>query len=205
MPFAATFLVRLRYAEVVSISTAGSSPTATAYTFRLNSLYDPNYTATGHQPYQYDQLTGIYNNYLVSRADFKVRFRDISRSSSGIWVGASVFTDTNVADSASGAVLSTIREKAVTRCAPFATQDNKENWNSFTGFVDIARAFGISSVQYNGDLSEFAGVYNGNPTRTMYLELFIVDPNSGSSQTTDVDIEIIFHAKMWGYKGPAQS
>ncbi len=53
-PFAADFLVRLRYFEQVTVSTTSSVNTASVYSFRLNSLYDPNYSGTGHQPYQFD-------------------------------------------------------------------------------------------------------------------------------------------------------
>lgn len=31
----------------------------------LNSLFDPNRTGVGHQPYGYDQLSALYNRYRV--------------------------------------------------------------------------------------------------------------------------------------------
>lgn len=36
--------------------------------FRLNSLYDPEYTDTGSQPRYFDQLTTLYNKYRVNMA-----------------------------------------------------------------------------------------------------------------------------------------
>lgn len=33
--------------------------------FRLNSLFDPDYTGTGHQPMGYDQITPLYHQYCV--------------------------------------------------------------------------------------------------------------------------------------------
>ena len=36
-----------------------------AYVFNLSSLYDPDYTSTGHQPTGFDQWMLIYNRYRV--------------------------------------------------------------------------------------------------------------------------------------------
>lgn len=40
--------------------------------FRLNSLYDPDYTGTGHQPLGFDQWASVYDKYYVRRARIKV-------------------------------------------------------------------------------------------------------------------------------------
>jgi len=46
--------------------------------FRLNSIFDPDYTYTGHQPYFRDQLAALYNTYKVLKceADLKFYFAD---------------------------------------------------------------------------------------------------------------------------------
>jgi len=53
---------KLTYADVINIA-----PTSTVgqYTFRGNSVYDPDYTNVGHQPYYRDQLAAIYGRYRV--------------------------------------------------------------------------------------------------------------------------------------------
>ncbi len=53
---------RLTYADVIHISPAS---TVGQYTFRGNSVYDPDYTSTGHQPYYRDQLAALYSRYRV--------------------------------------------------------------------------------------------------------------------------------------------
>jgi hypothetical protein len=203
-PFAAEFLVRLRYAETVTVATTSSVDTASTYSFRLNSLYDPNYTGTGHQPYQFDQLTPIYNNYLVNKAEFKVTIRS-DFTTTGVFGGVSVFVDTNVSDSAQGKVLSELREKAVTQVRCLATQGNRANWPILQGSVDMARVFGVTQVAYQGELNTFGAVYNANPSRTAYLELCLVDPGANTSSDALFDVEITYFARLYGYKGPAQS
>lgn len=206
-PFAAEFLCTFRYFERVSLQNSNAVNTASTYSFRLNSLFDPNYTGTGHQPYQFDQLTGIYNNYIVERTAFKVTFRntDAAGSYNGIFVGASVFTDTNVADSANGKTLSEIKEKAVTQVRPVAIQLNSENFITMQSVIDMARCLGMSKVSYMGNLEDHGAQYSANPTRTVYLELCIVDPDANSGSDMVADVELTFFAKLWGYKGPSQS
>ncbi len=206
-PFASEFICSFRYFERISLQNSNSVNTASTYSFRLNSLFDPNYTGTGHQPYQYDQLTGIYNNYIVERTHFKITFRnsDAAGSYNGIFVGASVFADTNVADSASGKTLSEIKEKAVTQIRPVTTQLNRENFITMQSKIDMPRMLGMSRVSYYGDLADHGAVYNANPVRTVWLELCIVDPDANSGSDMNADVELTFFAKLWGYKGPAQS
>lgn len=73
----------LRYCENVTIPNhnAGSGP----YVFRMNSLYDPNYTGTGHQPRYRDQIAQIYSKYCVitSKAYIEILSSGTSADSQG--------------------------------------------------------------------------------------------------------------------------
>jgi len=62
--FPETKTVKLKYCDYFTIDpqTGGSLG---SYLFRANSIYDPNYTGTGHQPLGYDQWAGLYNHYTV--------------------------------------------------------------------------------------------------------------------------------------------
>jgi len=73
-----SYLTRLPYQETVSM-VPGAAGIPQIYVFRLNSLFDPNFTGVGHQPRGFDQLvasdhgTGFYNHYLVCGAKFSIR------------------------------------------------------------------------------------------------------------------------------------
>jgi len=54
---------KLQYQDVVQLSASAGSPAI--WQFRMNSLYDPDLTGTGHQPQWFDQLSAVYNNYKV--------------------------------------------------------------------------------------------------------------------------------------------
>lgn len=58
----------LRYADRHS----GSTTALGSYIYRANSLYDPNYTAAGHQPRGFDQMALFYQQYEVIAARIRV-------------------------------------------------------------------------------------------------------------------------------------
>lgn len=64
-------LVKLRYCDVATVtSTAGAANTLQ---YNIGSLYDPDYTYTGHQPYLYDQITSLFNAYCVKSVIIKLK------------------------------------------------------------------------------------------------------------------------------------
>ena len=66
---------------------------------KLNSLYDPDFTGGGHQPYLYDTMTATYANYRVYAASVKIINSTIG-GSADLALGAKLGTNS------SGTVLS---------------------------------------------------------------------------------------------------
>lgn len=71
-----SFQTILEYSDVVTIS-SGTAPQA-GYIFRGNSMYDPDYTSTGHQPRYFDQNMAVYSRYLVLGAKITVQVIGVS-------------------------------------------------------------------------------------------------------------------------------
>jgi len=63
---------RHRYAEVISVTTPGAG-VPWQYRFSVNSLYDPNSSGTGHQPYYFDEMANLWNQYIVKGSKITVR------------------------------------------------------------------------------------------------------------------------------------
>lgn len=58
----------------------------TVQQFRINSIYDPDYTGTGTQPLGRDLLAGMYNYYRVLQTDFHCEFAaNPKRAEDNIW------------------------------------------------------------------------------------------------------------------------
>lgn len=60
-PLPSRFITKMKYAEAVTVQASGIA----GYKWNLNSLFDPNRSGIGHQPYGYDQLSALYNRYRV--------------------------------------------------------------------------------------------------------------------------------------------
>lgn len=65
-----TMTVTLKYAERIVLDAAGG--VAATYQFKMNDLFDPNLTSTGHQPAGYDIWTSLYTRWIVTRNSIKV-------------------------------------------------------------------------------------------------------------------------------------
>ena len=66
-------LVKLRYVDSNVTLDAGAG-LATSHTFVCNSLFDPDFTFTGHQPMGYDQWSAIYERYTVLSSKITARY-----------------------------------------------------------------------------------------------------------------------------------
>jgi hypothetical protein len=79
--------------------------TSSSYTWRLNSLYDPDYTSTGKQPYMYDQYSAVYNRYRVIKTELIV---DIVNNSSTVPCAAALYVDNVTTSSTSYTIASVL-------------------------------------------------------------------------------------------------
>lgn len=65
-PFPAKGHYVLRYSDQITLNpTAGQTAN---YFFQANSIYDPDASGVGHQPYGHDNLQNIYKHYVVDKA-----------------------------------------------------------------------------------------------------------------------------------------
>ncbi|AXQ66072.1 MAG: putative capsid protein [Circoviridae sp.] len=72
-PLANHQMLKFRYCETISINPGAG--VIGGYTFRANSLFDPNYSGTGHQPMGFDQwVPTFYNHFVVLGAKITAKF-----------------------------------------------------------------------------------------------------------------------------------
>lgn len=69
----------LTYSEKIDLAMVGSG-LANSYLFKCNGLFDPDTTGTGHQPAQFDRLSGLYHHYHVKSSRITLKFASTSTS-----------------------------------------------------------------------------------------------------------------------------
>lgn len=70
-PFPTQMSAILRYSDQIVLDADTATPAR--HQFRCTSIFDPDYTSTGHQPFGHDQYGQLYNHYIVDKAIITVR------------------------------------------------------------------------------------------------------------------------------------
>lgn len=202
-PFGTSYFVRLIYGVNSTITTNGSVSTSKNCLFRLNSLYDPEQTDAGHQPYMYDQLTAIYSRYQVYGAKYNLTFTDPDQE--GTLVGLAVRDAANTAGSMSGKNVDYVMERRLTTLKVCNKSGSQKV--TFHGYVNMQQVLGVTKAQYNAaEADQYDSAVGASPAESVVLDAFIIDPNALVA-TSSIRLigTIVYYARMFDFDGPAQS
>lgn len=165
-------ILKLKYVDNIAMTVSATSGLPAYYTFRTNSLYDPNYTGGGHQPFFRDQLAAAYKSYVVYGAYYRVTFLDNGNDkdwkltvmpTADIGYNPAVY---------SGFITS---EKRGSRSAVMTYQHGTR---TMSGYISNAKVFGISKEKYRVT-DGYSANFGSDPVDTAYLHL-IMQPIDGS-------------------------
>lgn len=184
--------VVFRYTDTYHLASAIGSPATQIW--KSNSLYDPDATGTGHQPYMFDQLcttTAFFQYYKVNKCVIKV-----TGSCNSAGTGC-----------ASVGLLAT-RKSALSYTAPWNWKEENDSKYIKTCFVtdDTSKfkcsivtsprdVMGISKSEYD-DIT-FQSIYNADPSTLTYVWLSIAHPDNTTVVTADIVVEIIYYAQLF--------
>ncbi len=151
--------------------TEPSAGTGAIYQFRLNSVYDPDYTSTGTTAQGFYHYTGFYQQFRVLRVRAITRF----------WNGNNNFCTVGVIPSGNSTVSSNF---PLLQNQPYAKSKNlmgntggQHASHEFDEVIDMAKVYGISKREFAD--SDFTHIDGSNPVKTVYYTLFL----SGASAT----------------------
>jgi len=158
--FPVTNMIKLKYVEGFSLDpTVG---VASMYVFRANSIYDPNYTGTGHQPMNRDLWSTLYKRYTVVGAKINLRvFSSTTSASYGMMAGIIL----NETGTISDLTPSTLMEQGLIKykMSHAYPAQNSANGISVNKTFSAKKFFNITNVSDNKDVGADQGA---NPTRT---------------------------------------
>lgn len=140
-PIPQRMIVKHKYATSVQSSTAGGS--VATYLFNLNSMWDPDRTGVGHQPYGRDTYVTLYNRYRVIGCSYRIAV---------IPSDPAVVTQVAVVPSNSASIVytdvATAREQP--RCKYIIQQPGAPQ-KYVSGYVSIPSLMGRTRAQYMAD------------------------------------------------------
>jgi len=192
--FADATKVKLKYSEVFTLTT-NASLVPTYYLFSANSLYDPNYTGAGHQPFGFDQwmgtsaTTGIYNKYIVFGMSYRVTFINTSATYAA-QVGIVKKPDATVS-----VLFSTVAEKAYSQSRLLSTSAASFNRTVIKGYISCPKTYGCTSEQWRVD-NDFCGTWGSNPNvRVPILHIYACNPDAIATAVT-CQVDLVFYATL---------
>ncbi len=151
--------------------------------FRLNSLFDPDLTGVGHQPYYRDEMTALYHKYTVFGCMVVIKANAIAGT--GI-VGMKSSRDSAAITSAVTAV-----EKPNVKYMMIATGAKPA---TIRQYFPLNMVYGVSkSAVANDDL--FSAVASTNPTSVANIKIFGQSADSATTFHFDFTVELTYLAR----------
>lgn len=188
-PIPARFITKMKYAESFVLSGTGLR----TQQMNLNSLFDPNRSGLGHQPYGFDQLCGpsgsaLYNRYRVYKVDYVVV---VANDTYNIHYAV---LNTNDASPPIGNV-SEARENP--RCQ-YKCQNPGGTLKTITGSISLPSLMGRTKAQYMAS-DNYQSVYSASPNELAVMNIYAQGLNDdvGVSMSHTVNVLLTYHVEFF--------
>lgn len=200
-----SYVTQHRYCErLINLSPDNiTGLTGSEYAFRLGSLFDPDFTGTGHQPWGFDQLAAIYQQYNVYRV--KIQVKVVTANYGG---GTSIpFLAVNLRPNGSAYNLNSkygweIQERSgntVINCNRSAETDIA--WETDVFLADIE---GLTKEEYTSDTA-YKAYSTASPQKTPYMSIACGSFNEVAGASVAVMVSFVFYTNWTSPVVPGQS
>jgi hypothetical protein len=199
-PFPVRMNRTLRYSQLVTLTAGASGLFGTEQIFRLSSLFDPDLTGTGHQPYGFDTLAAIYYRYKVNAVRVCIRFSD--PSADGV-ICAGQFQAPSVTQTVTGADVQTVMERSG------VWTKNLNNTGEQVAVLDqyfpMHLLCGVTPMQFTANLEDYQALCTTNPARGPFLRLAVAALDGSSTPTVRCECTFMFYTSFFERIGLSQS
>lgn len=185
--FPSSMNVNLKYCQQVTLSLPGGTPALQV--FRANSIFDPDYTGTGHQPLGMDQLGGLYGRYEVLSSTIRARYTTNSSVNDTVSICCWLDEDGALAGTMAGMM-----------------EQSTASWTTNPGVIalpgmEVSNKF--TAVDFFGGKSDGVANWGSNPSRQAFFNIAGYSPVTATSGV--LTVEIIYTVRVSGPIEVAQS
>jgi len=176
----------LVYEELLSLNPA--SP-RTNYTFRGNSVYDPNYTGVGHQPGYFDTLSAIYGRFRTLSSNIQV---EVSNTSGAAPMLFTIVPDTDPVTFTTFQDAAENPRARISKLLPVATRIPY----TVRHFMSTSVQLGLMqpSEIYDEDYSHSPA---GNPNNMWYWNIFFTAADQATNIYFNVRVRIKYKVQIY--------
>ena len=185
--------VMMKHKFVWSTEQADITTVPFTHFFRLNSMYDPDYSFIGHQPYYYDQMASLYDRYTVFGC--KVVLRAATDKKNGI-IGFKAQPDvTGIASAVQALERPMVKYAIINSGGPSTT---------LSSYYRMSSLFGVSRKTI-ADEQNYSALNTANPTNTYFVQVFAQAADSLTPLDVSITLELTYYARWNNRVRVAQS
>lgn len=182
----------MRYCQTYQYVTGTAGVFGGGNTYRLNSLYDPDLTGAGHQPYGYDQISALYRRYLVRGVKITIIFNNPSHD--GIVCGAMIQGSGGVGTLA-GQTADIIKEQpySVTR----VLNSTGKQFVTISQYIDLSKLEGLNRVQWIANQDQYGALVSANPSLCPTLQVGIASDAAEAGASCTIRILFTYYSQFY--------
>jgi len=190
-------IVKLRYASNTRLT--GGVSNLRELQFRLNGLFDPDFSLGGHQPMGFDEWSAFYGRYRVKSA--KCKIRAVSNTTVNVPMAVIAYPSNS---SATVGNLSAALEQSLNTTSTFKIL------NSNSPAVAIGKSYSIHSItgqtpqQYNAD-EDSQALVSADPVTIANMHIVVASIDGVSIPDCYLVVEIVYIAELFDKFQLAQS
>jgi len=179
--FPSRFQGKLTYNTTLQLAPAASAVALNV--FRLNSVYDPDYSGVGTACFGYGALAALYGRYRVLRYQVHVSWTNLS-SSYPLTAFVCVTPETTIGT----AINNILGQRRIWFKSIGTTNGNGTVEHSFSG--DVSTIYGVPKRQVSIE-DDFASVVGNSPNNGVYAHIGAFNPG-GAAGVYNISVRIMY-------------
>jgi len=177
---------KLRYVDDISLTISAGAPAY--HQFRANSIFDPDYSGTGHQPMRFDEMAKFYADYVVIGSKITIKHCGGATAVAPVKM-ALYLNDTSIS---SLVYVNDLIEQG--RVKYRVTSDNGSNHSRLALGFSAKKFFGLANVKDNVD--RIGANCSTNPADQAFF-IFAVQPMDNAANIGPLRFEVIIEYLVW--------
>lgn len=192
------YITKMVYADSVDLNNTLAGTTLASLIWRLNGLYDPYQAGVGHQPMGYDQLTPLYQRYLVRGCKVIIKGKAVTAGNSDSVILAIQGRPVNSLTSYPTSISAAMEDRMTTTI----TCDTDKSFK-FVRYYDMAKMWGVSKMHLEGE-QDYSSSNNTVPQKECYISIG-VGAQDGLASRVICSIQLIYYVTWYSPVTVSQS
>lgn len=160
--------------------------------FRLNSIYDPDYTGVGTSALGYSTYALLFSRYRVVRTRLFLRIVDATNVAGG---AQTVGVICNANPTFTATVLNWAAQPFAVSRVLMGSSGQAHSMCTIDKTIDLHKIAGVTQQQFLMD-QDYGATFGSNPTTSLYAHVFVHGKLSSSAEIARVEMRMVFETEL---------